>query len=131
VGAFSSGRGGQAPQAVEPLSGGAPPNPTSGVEAIQAIARRAQMTEIAWRLILALCAEVGPTDEHVAVMIGTGPIYDYIHTEGPKGLERIERAAAEHPMLVQATKFAHSRDPRVDERIVAFLAAHGTERDKD
>lgn len=89
--------------------------------------------DLQWRLIRALCALADPGDRHVIIMIGAGPLEDFIQCsadEGPtredrsdEAMDLVEAAVATDPVLLAALGAVWGDYSR--QRIDRILAAHG------
>jgi hypothetical protein len=73
-----------------------------------------------------LCSEVAPQEEKLVVMIGTGPLEDYVYVNGVAAIDRIAASAVQLPTLVESSRYIRLRDPQLQRRLRAFLAEHGT-----
>ena len=96
-------------------------------------AHRPDRRDLQWRLIRALCALADPNDRRVIIMIGAGPLEDFIQRSGDDGptdedradeaMDLVEAAVGSDPILLAALGAVwgdHSRS-----RIDRILAAHG------
>jgi len=84
-----------------------------------------ESTDLEWRVIRGLCATVDPGDEWVVIVIGAGPLEDFLSRQGGAAMDLIESVAASDAVLLAALGSVwESREP-LRSRIARCLAAGG------
>jgi hypothetical protein len=104
-----------------------PPSDEPGWWAAEAVmkADAAGGVPLKWRVVLGVCAAVGPDDESVIHMIGTSPIEDMVREYGDHAMDLIEPAADKDAILYEALTgvWCHSNPirPRIDHYLARRL----------
>ena len=80
------------------------------------------------RYVLQLCRDIAQDDGERIGMIGASPLEDLIDAWPDAAVSLVEREVENNPVLLQALKFVWTRQPAIQERIDAILAAHGETR---
>ena len=98
-----------------------------GSDRITALLRAGEIDR-AWLVIAGICAQVDADDLDLALMIGAGPLEDFIVTFRDKAMDLIEPALQENKTLLTALAGAWDQGSGMRGRIGDALAEHGQER---
>jgi hypothetical protein len=77
-----------------------------------------------WQLILLLCRRITAQDNDTLELVGTGPLWELVHTWPDAALTLLEEEAPSNPRLRIALAVVMTDNRGATERIAAILAAN-------
>lgn len=81
----------------------------------------------AWRLILDLCARLGPDDVSMIANVGAGPLESFVVKYGDRAMDLIEPEMHVNPTLLKAVAMVWQWDEPIHQRVDRALAEHRRE----